>query len=74
MASNMKQIQAMPFDPRKHPCYGCTERNATCHGTCERYKEFESKRPRTPRNLYNARGRMRDPFHKKGRVIRHGTK
>lgn len=61
------------YDPHKHPCYECTERNAYCHGTCERYKEFEANRPRTPRNLYNARGRMRDPFHKKGRVIRHGT-
>ena len=65
----MKQIQAMPFDPRKHPCYGCTERNATCHGTCEKYKEFESKRPRTPRNMYNAKGKMKDLFHKKGRVL-----
>ena len=65
----MKQIQAMPFDPRKHPCFGCTERNATCHGVCERYKEFESKRPRTPRNMYNAKGKMKDLFHKKGRVL-----
>lgn len=65
----MKQIQAMPFDPRKHPCFGCTERNATCHGNCERYKEFESKRPRTPRNMYNAKGKMKDLFHKKGRVL-----
>ena len=63
----------MNYDPEKHPCRYCTERNAYCHGTCERYKEFEANRPRTPRNLYNARGRMRDPFHKKGRVIRRGT-
>ena len=59
----------MLYDPNKHPCKDCTERNAYCHGTCERYKEFERKRPRNPRNLYNARGKMRDPFHKKGRVI-----
>lgn len=63
----------MLFDPNKHPCKDCKERNAYCHGTCERYKEFERQRPRNPRNLYNARGKMRDPFHKKGRVIRHGT-
>ena len=66
-------IVYMNYDPKNHPCRDCQERNAYCHGTCERYKEFEANRPRTPRNLYNARGRMRDPFHKKGRVIRRGT-
>lgn len=70
---NNTNIVYMNYDPQKHPCRDCTERNAYCHGTCERYKEFEANRPRTPRNLYNARGRMRDPFHKKGRVIRRGT-
>lgn len=26
----------------KHPCLpGCTERSATCHGTCERYSVYE---------------------------------
>ena len=65
----MKQIQAMPFDPHKHPCYGCAERNATCHGECQKYKDFEANRPRTPRNMYNARGKMKDVFHKKGRVL-----
>lgn len=63
----------MSYDPRKHPCYGCTKRNATCHGTCQDYKNFEENRPRTPRNMYNARGKMKDTFHKNGRVIRHGT-
>jgi len=63
-------IVYMPFDPNKHPCKDCKERNAYCHGTCERYKEFERKRPRNPRNMYNAKGKMRDPFHKKGRVIK----
>lgn len=30
---------------RETPCHGCTEetgRSLTCHGTCERYKEFTS--------------------------------
>ena len=22
------------------PCYGCTERNAECHSSCEQYLEF----------------------------------
>lgn len=70
---NNTNIVYMNYNPKNHPCRDCTERNAYCHGTCERYKEFEANRPRTPRNLYNARGRMRDPFHKKGRVIRRGT-
>ena len=59
----------MNYDPRNHPCKDCTKRTATCHGECKEYKEFERNRPRTPRNLYNARGKMRDVFHKKGRVL-----
>lgn len=59
----------MNYDPRNHPCKECNERNAYCHGICEKYKEFERNRPRTPENLYNARGKMKDVFHKKGRVI-----
>lgn len=64
----------MNYDPEKHPCRYCTERNAFCHGTCEKYLEFERNRPRVPRNQYSAKGKFKDPFHKKGRVIRHGTK
>lgn len=63
----------MNYDPRKHPCKDCPNRNAYCHGTCELYKEFERTRPRTPRNQWSARGKLKDPFHKKGRVIRRGT-
>ena len=65
-----ENMMIMSYDPRKHPCKDCTNRTPTCHGECELYKEFERTRPRTPRNLYNARGRMRDIFHKKGRIIR----
>ena len=61
------------YDPHKHPCYECKERHATCHGTCQRYLDFEANRPRTPQNTFSARGKFKDPFHKKGRVIRHGT-
>lgn len=66
-------IVYMNYDPNKHPCRNCTKRTATCHGECQEYKDFEANRPRTPRNMYNARGKMKDPFHKKGRVIRRGT-
>ena len=66
----MANILNMSYDPRKHPCNGCTERNAFCHGVCERYKEFERTRPRKPQNIYAPSGKMRDPFHKKGRVIK----
>ena len=59
----------MNYDPRKHPCKDCTKRNAYCHGVCEEYKEFEQNRPRTPRNMWSARGKLKDVFHKKGRVI-----
>lgn len=65
----MQNQLLMNYDPRKHPCYGCTKRYANCHGECQDYKDFEASRPRTPRNMYNARGKMKDPFHKKGRVI-----
>lgn len=26
----------------KSPCYGCTERHEACHGSCERYKEWQA--------------------------------
>lgn len=29
---------------RDCPCYGCQERTAGCHGTCERYKAWDGKR------------------------------
>jgi len=64
--------KCMNYDPEKHPCRHCTERTPYCHGTCEKYLEFERNRPRNPRNTYNARGKFKDPFHKKGRVIRRG--
>jgi len=64
-----KDFNIMNFDPQKHPCRNCGKRHAYCHGQCEVYKEFERNRPRTPQNLYNARGKFKDPFHKKGRVI-----
>lgn len=62
----------MVADNTKCPCRECDVRHAFCHGTCEKYKEWERSRPRTPRNLYNARGKMKDPFHKKGRIIKNG--
>ena len=69
MASN---LMSMNYDPQKHPCRNCTERNAFCHGTCQRYLDFERNRPRVPRNQWSASGKLKDPFHKKGRVIRRG--
>lgn len=65
----MSFVLFVNYDARKHPCYGCTKRNATCHGTCEEYLEFERTRPRTPQNTFNARGKLKDTFHKKGRVL-----
>lgn len=64
-----KNIAYMNYDPEKHPCRYCDKRHAFCHGECEIYKDFERNRPRNPRNLYNARGKMKDLFHKKGRVL-----
>jgi hypothetical protein len=26
------------------PCYGCKDRTAECHATCDKYKEFRLKR------------------------------
>ena len=69
-----KNFNICNYDPRQHPCRYCNERNAYCHGTCEKYLEFERTRPRKPQNTYTKRGKMRDPFHKKGRVIRRGDK
>ena len=62
-------IVYMNYDPNKHPCKNCDKRHAFCHGECQEYKDFEAKRPRTPQNLYNARGKLHDSFHKKGRVL-----
>jgi hypothetical protein len=28
--------------PEPTPCYGCTDRTATCHGTCKRYAIFHA--------------------------------
>ena len=49
----------MSYDPSKHPCRNCTKRTATCHGECKVYLDFEENRPRTPRNMYNAKRRIK---------------
>ena len=49
----------MSYDPSKHPCRNCTKRTATCHGECKIYLDFEENRPRTPRNMYNAKRRTK---------------
>ena len=64
-----KNFNICNYDPREHPCRYCNERNAYCHGVCERYKEFERTRPKKPQNTYMESGKYKDPFHKKGRVI-----
>lgn len=61
------------YDPRNHPCKDCTKRHVGCHGECADYKSFNENRPKKRTNTYHASGKMVDPFHKKGRVIRHGT-
>lgn len=62
----------MNYDPRKHPCKDCTERHAYCHGHCEREKAFNESRPKKKPSSYIDYKKMKDPFHKKGRVIKHG--
>ncbi len=69
-----KNFNIVTYDPREHPCHHCNERNAYCHGTCERYKKFNETKPKKPTNTYHESGKLVDPFHKKGRVIRNGTK
>ena len=69
-----KNFEICNYDPRQHPCRYCTERNAYCHGTCERYKHFNETRPPKPTNTYIRAGKFSDPFHKKGRVIKRGNK
>lgn len=34
----------MPSRIPKPPCKGCTDRNETCHGICERYLEWKKTR------------------------------
>lgn len=65
----------MNYDPRKHPCKDCQKRHAYCHGHCEEERIFNENRPkRVVRNTYiNDTRKVKDPFHRKGRVIRHGT-
>ena len=33
-------------NPKKCPCYGCEERHASCHGSCQKYKEWQEARPK----------------------------
>lgn len=66
----------MNYDPRKHPCKDCTKRNAYCHGHCEEERLFnESKPPKPYKGTYieNTR-KVKDPFHKKGRVLTNAKK
>lgn len=44
----------------EHPCKDCSKRQENCHTNCDDYKEYESKRKRTPRNQYNARKKLKD--------------
>lgn len=39
----------------KSPCYGCTERSAECHSTCDRYKAYTDKcaEVRAERQVWN---------------------
>lgn len=56
------------------PCCGCTERNAYCHSTCEKYKAFReeidrlnaiaNKRKLQERFLYDDITRIRDKARK----------
>lgn len=57
------------YDPHKCPCYECKERSVGCHGKCEKYKKFIDGRIKPQPNTYVERGKIKDPFHKKGRVI-----
>jgi hypothetical protein len=59
----------MNYNPNKHPCKDCNKRHAFCHGECKDYQEFERNRPKPPKPIYLESGKMKDPFHKKGRVI-----
>ena len=71
----MQNQLLMNYNPKSHPCYQCKERNATCHGHCERERIFNENKPKkvyTSTYVENTR-KVHDPFHKKGRVIRHGT-
>lgn len=62
------------YDPRKCPCYGCKERCVGCHGKCDKYQTFVASRVKPPKKYYSESGKMRDPFHKKGRVLTNHAK
>ena len=62
------------YDPRKCPCYGCQERSVDCHSKCEKYKTFVANRVTPPKKVYSESGKMRDPFHKKGRILTNAKK
>lgn len=36
----------------KSPCYGCKERTAECHSTCERYLEYEEIHKRETEEIF----------------------
>lgn len=63
------RINLMTCDTEHCPCRKCDKRHAFCHGECPDYKEWESKKPKKMPNTYTEKGTLKDPFHKKGRVI-----
>ena len=57
------------YNPKLHPCYQCKERNAECHGHCERERIFNENKPKRPQNVFSESGNAKISFHKKGRII-----
>lgn len=44
-----------------NPCYqNCTERSATCHGTCQRYKDWAKAERERKKKLREARDKETD--------------
>ena len=47
------------FNTNMCPCKDCKDRHATCHGSCEKYKEWQENRPKVQHVLVDLDGRNR---------------
>lgn len=67
--TDMSFMSFTNYNPKSHPCYQCKERNAECHGHCERERIFNENKPKRPQNVFSESGNAKISFHKKGRII-----
>lgn len=46
------------YNPSNCPCKECKERTVGCHGTCNKYKEWQDKRPKKTNTYISHKGEI----------------